>query len=104
MAEATSQEYIKSVKGPDEQINPRQGATASDTLSESKSLSEVFRETNRLIELGELQQARTYLEKFKDSNSFTAEERAQIARVHGMIESVITRNEQRLENENQSEK
>ena len=104
MAEAISQEYIKSVKGPDEHINPRQGATASETLSESKSLSEVFRETNRLIELGELQQARTYLEKFKDSNSFTAEERAQIARVHGMIDSVITRNEQGLENENQSEK
>ena len=64
----------------------------------------MFRETSRLIELGELQQAGAYLEKFKDSTSFTAEERAQIARVLGMIDSVITRNEQQPENDNQSDK
>lgn len=104
VAKATSQEYIKSAKDPEEQIYPKQGPTASGTLPESKSLSEVFRETSRLIELGELQQAGAYLGKFKDSRSFTAEERAQIVRVLGMIDSVINRNEQQLENNNQSDK
>jgi len=103
-AKATSQEYIKSAKGLDDQTDSDQGATGSGTLPESKNLSEVFREASRLIELGELQQAGAYLEKFKDSRSFTAEERAQIARVLGMIDSVITRNEQQLENNNQSDK
>jgi len=101
MADATSQEYIMSAKDPDGQIYPEQGAAASETLPKSRSLSEVFRETSRLIELGELQQAGAYLGKFKDSNSFTAEERAQIARVLGMIDSVITRNERQIENNKQ---
>jgi len=104
MVEATSKNNIEAVKDANEQIYSKQGATASGTLSESKNLSEVFRETSRLIELGELQQAGAYLEKFKDSNSFTTEERAQIARVLGMIDSVITRNERQLDNNNQSDK
>ena len=97
MAEATSQEYIKSAKDPDEQVYPRQESTAPETLPGSKSLSEVFQEASRLIELGELKKAGAYLEKFKDSTSFTAEQRGQIARVLGMINSVITRNERQLE-------
>lgn len=101
MTEATSQEYIKSAKGLNDQTYSEQEKTASETLPESKSLSEVFREASRLIELGELQQAGAYLEKFKDSNSFTAEEKAQIARVLGMIDSVITRDERQLENDKQ---
>jgi len=101
MAEATSQEYIKSAKGLKDQTYSEQEKTASETLPESKSLSEVFREASRLIELGELQQARAYLKKFKDSNSFTAEQRAQIARVLGMIDSVITSDERQLENDKQ---
>ena len=101
MTEATSQEYIKSAKGLNDQTYSEQEKTASETLPESKSLSEVFQEASRLIELGELQQAGAYLEKFKDSNSFTAEEKAQIARVLGMIDSVITRDERQLENDKQ---
>jgi len=93
MVEAESQSEFEAAKDPNEQIYLGQGATVSETLSESKSLSEVFRETSRLIELGELQQAGAYLGKFKDSNFFTAEERAQIARVLGMIDSVITGNQ-----------
>jgi len=100
-AAATSQEYMKPAKVPDEQVYPGQTATPPETLPESKSISEVFRETSRLVELGELQQAGAYLEKFKDSTSFTAEQRGQIARVLGMIDSVITRNQQQLENDKQ---
>lgn len=104
MVEATSQNNFEAAKDANKQIYSKQGATTSETLPESKSLSEVIRETSRLIELGKLQQAEAYLGKFKDSNSFTAEERAQIARVLRMIDSVITGNEQQLENNNQSDK
>ena len=89
MVEAKSQSKFEAAN---EKIYSKQGATASGTLPESGSLSEVFRETSRLIELRELQQAKAYLGKFKDSKSFTAEERAQIARVLGMIDSVLTGN------------
>jgi predicted CXXCH cytochrome family protein len=82
--EAAVQDHIPIANGQIEQK-----ATTSATLSQSRTLSEVFSETSRLIELGELEQARAYLEKFKDNNTFTAEERAQIVRVLGMINSVI---------------
>jgi len=104
MAEAKLQNNIEAAKDANEQIYSKQAATASETLLKSRSLSEVFREASRLIKLGELQQAGAYLGKFKDSNSFTAEERSQIARVLGMIDSVITGNERPLENDNKSDK
>jgi predicted CXXCH cytochrome family protein len=97
--ETVSQNNIQSVKEQYGQGDSEPRVTAPVTMPESKSLSEVFRETSRLIELGQLQQARAYLEKFKDSNSFTAEERGQIARVLEMINSVINREEQQLEND-----
>ena len=97
VAEATSQEYIKSTKGLDDQTYSEQGATASKTLPENKSLPEVFRETSRLIEQGKLQQAAVYLEKFKDDVAFTAEERGHIARVLGMINKVTNRGGQQPE-------
>ena len=96
-AEATSQEYFKPPKEQDEQVYAKQEPPAPAALPQSKSISEVFRETSRLVEMGKLQQAGEYLEKFKDSNSFTAEERAQIARVLGMINSVINKNQRQLE-------
>jgi predicted CXXCH cytochrome family protein len=104
MTDAASQDYIRAAKGLDEQSDSEQGTTAPATLPKSKSLSEVFRETSRLIELGELQQAGAYLEKFKDNNAFTAEERGQIARVLGMINSVITKTERQHENDEQQQK
>lgn len=97
-----SQDDLPKVKGPDEQRSPENKATTSAALPKSKSLSEVFRETSRLIELGQLQQAGAYLEKFKDGTSFTAEERAQIERILGMINSVINRSEQQIENDKQA--
>lgn len=101
VVETASQDYIKTANKQDDQTYSVQGATASETLPGSKSLSEVFRETSRLIEMGKLQQAGAYLEKFKDNIAFTAEERGQIARVLGMITSVITKDERQLENDKQ---
>jgi len=93
--EATAQDYTRVSKDQDEQIYREQGTTASAT--ENKSLSEVFRETSKLIEQGKLQQAGVYLEKFKDNVAFTAEERGHIARVLGMINEATTRSGQQIE-------
>lgn len=101
---ATSQENIQITKGSNEQIDSKIEAITPAPLHKSKSLSEVFRQTSRLIELGQLQQAHAYLEKFKDSNSYTAEERQQIARILGMIDSVINNKQQQPETDKQSDK
>jgi len=103
-AEAASQDNIRVAKEPYGQDDYEPGATASATLRKSKSLSEVFQETSKLIEQGKLQQARAYLEKFEDNVAFTDKEREQIVRVLGMIDSVITNKEQQLENDEQSDK
>ncbi len=48
---------------------------------ERKSLLQVFRTVSKLVEQGEIQKARAYLEKFKDSSAFTNEERKKIVEV-----------------------
>ncbi len=102
--EGAPQDNIRVAKEPYGQGDYEPGATASATLRKSKILSEVFRETSKLIEQGKLQQARAYLEKFEDNIAFTAKERQQIVRVLGMIDSVITNEEQQLKNDKQSDK
>ena len=101
---AAPQETIQVTKDPHEQGDSKPGAMAPAPVQKSKSLSEVFRETSRLIELGQLQQARAYLEKFKDSKTFTAEQRQQIARIIGMIDSVINNEKEQPEIDKQSDK
>jgi len=101
---AVPQKDIQVVEKPNEPSGYKPEATTSAPVQKSESLSEVFRETSRLIELGQLQQARTYLGKFKDSNSFTVEQHQQIARALGMIDSVINNKEQQLEIDKQYDK
>jgi predicted CXXCH cytochrome family protein len=98
------QDNIQVAKEPYEQSDYKPEATTSAPVQNNKSLSEVFQETSRLIELGKLQQARAYLEKFENSNSFTAEQRKQIIHVLEMIDSVITNKEQQIEIDKQSDK
>ena len=100
----TSQDYIRVAEEPNEQADSMTEAIVPAPVQKSESLSEVFRQTSRLIELGQLQQARAYLEKFKDSNTFTAEQRQQIARIIGMIDSVLTSEKQQPETDKQSDK
>jgi predicted CXXCH cytochrome family protein len=97
VAEATSQSHIKTSKDPGYQAYSEQQEKASEALPESKNLSEVFRETSRLIEQGKLKEAGVYLEKLKDNAVFTAEEREQIARILAMINKVISRRGQQPE-------
>lgn len=98
----SSQNDILIAKGQDEQSDSKQGTTSPETQTERNNLSEVFRETSRLIESGELEQARVYLVQFKDSTSFTAKEREQIARVLEMIDSVINTDEKKTEIDKQA--
>jgi predicted CXXCH cytochrome family protein len=98
------QDYIRVVEDPNEQADSKTESIVPAPLQKSESLSDVFRRTSRLIELGQMQQARAYLEKFKDSNSFTAEQRQQIARIIGMIDSVLTNEKQQVETDKQSDK
>lgn len=97
------QDHIQVAEEPNELVDFRTETMIPAPVHKSESLSEVFNETSRLIELGQLQQARTYLEKFKDSNSFTNKERQQIARILGMIDSVINNEKQQIEIDKQSD-
>ena len=102
MVEAVSQNNIRAPKEPLGQSDYAPGTTASATVHETKSLSEVFRETNKLIEQGKLQQAGAYLEKFKDNVAFTAEEQGQIVRILEMINKVTNRGEQHKKEQKKS--
>ena len=102
MVETSSQDYIRAPKEPHGQVDYEPKTTAPATVHESKSLSEVFRETSKLIEQGKLQQAKVYLEKFKDDVAFTTEEREQIARILEMIDKVTSRGEQHKKEQNKS--
>lgn len=64
---------------------------------ERKSLLQVFRTVSKLIEQGEIQKARAYLEKFKDSSAFTNEERKKIVQVLKLMDIAITTTEGELE-------
>jgi len=64
---------------------------------ERKSLLQVFRTVSKLVEQGEIQKARAYLEKFKDSSAFTIEERNKIVQVLKLMDIAITTTEGELE-------
>jgi len=102
--EASPQEYIQVMKEPYRQSGYEPSPTNRAIVHGSQMLSKVFRETSKLIEQGKLQQAREYLEKFRDNAALTTEERSQIEHVLVMIDSVITNKEQQLKNDKQSDK
>ncbi len=73
------------------------GKAVRTTELESKSLLQVFGTVSKLVKRGEMQKARAYLEKFKDSNAFTNEERRKIVQVLKLMDIVITTTEGELE-------
>ncbi len=60
------------------------------TGQERESLLQVFRTVSELIEQGEIQKARAYLEKFKDSSAFTNEEKRKIVQVLKLMDIAIS--------------
>ena len=66
---------------------------ADTSRQERKSLLQVFRTVIKLVEQGEIQKARAYLEKFKDSSAFTNEEMRKIVQVLKLMDIAITTTE-----------
>jgi len=64
---------------------------------ERKSLLQVFRTVSKLVEQDEIQKARAYLEKFKDSSAFTNEERREIVQLLKLMDIAITTTKGHLE-------
>jgi predicted CXXCH cytochrome family protein len=75
------QDHIQVAKEQNEKEFFDRAETTRTTRLERKSLLQVFRTVSKLVEQGEIQKARAYLEKFKDSNAFTDEERRKIVQV-----------------------
>jgi len=98
------QNSISTDKGQNEKAASEPAASASSAAPESKILSEVFLQVRKLIEQGELRKAGAYLEKYKDNNAFTAEERRLIERVRKMIDDVTTGTEQQFNKTKQRQK
>jgi predicted CXXCH cytochrome family protein len=100
-AHASSAKYL--LKGAASQTNDELdktkaiGKAVRTTKLESKSLLQVFGTVSKLVERGEMQKARAYLEKFKDSSAFTNEERRKIVQVLKLMDIAITTTEGELE-------
>jgi predicted CXXCH cytochrome family protein len=98
------QENIQVTEESKKQADTELEVKAPAPANGSKKLTELFQQTSRLIEQGQLHQAKAYLEKFKDSDSFTAEQKQQIKRIIGMIDSAINNEKQQAEKDKQSDK
>ncbi|MHC4556659.1 MAG: cytochrome c3 family protein [Planctomycetota bacterium] len=90
-------DYIQLVKKRDEKGLSEPAETTDTTVLESKSTFEVFQTVSILIEQGELQKAKAYLEEFKDNNALTDEEREKIEQVLKLMDTDTTKTEQHLE-------
>lgn len=63
---------------------------ATATELESNSMFQVFWTVSKLIEKGQVKEARAYLEKFKESNTFTNEEWIKIVQVLNLMDFAAT--------------
>ncbi|MHC4243525.1 MAG: cytochrome c3 family protein, partial [Planctomycetota bacterium] len=61
------------IKKPEEELHGLTDATGRTEL-ENNSMFQVFWTVSKLIEKGQIREARSYLEKFKESKTFTNEE------------------------------
>lgn len=66
------------------------GEAVLTTELESNSMFHVFWTVSKLIEKGQIKEARTYLEKFKESNTFTNEEWIKIVQVLNLMDFAAT--------------
>lgn len=95
-ADSAIQENTSFFDGQNEQPGSESAVSAPSSTPKSKILPEVLEQVKKYIEQGELRKAEIYLEKLKDNNTFTSEERKQIERVLKMIKDVTIGTEQQL--------
>ncbi len=79
-------------KKPEEQLHGLTEAALATEL-ESNSMFQLFWTVSKLIEKGEIKEARAYLEKFKESNAFTNEEWIKIIQVLNLMDFAASRTE-----------
>ncbi len=91
------QDHIQVAKEQNEKEFFDRAKTTRTTRLERKSLLQVFRTVIKLVEQGEIQKARAYLEKFKDSSAFTNEERRKIVQLLKLMDIAIRTIEGELE-------
>ena len=90
--EAVQSQILIGTKKPEEQLHGLTEAALAIEL-ESNSMFQLFWTVSKLIEKGEIKEARAYLEKFKESNAFTNEEWIKIIQVLNLMDFAARRTE-----------
>jgi predicted CXXCH cytochrome family protein len=85
------------IKKPEEELHGLTDATGRTEL-ENNSMFQVFWTVSKLIEKGQIREARSYLEKFKESKTFTNEEWIKIVQVLNLMDFAATRTKGYTEN------
>jgi len=86
MLDKAVQDYAQRAKVRDQNEPPQQDEATQTAAVESESLFQVFRKVSKLVEQGQLRQARAYLDRFKDNDAFTDQERKEIAEVLSLMD------------------
>jgi predicted CXXCH cytochrome family protein len=82
----TIEGYVQGARAQDRKKSPQRKETTPTAAFKSDSLFQVLWTVSKLIEQGELQKARAYLEEFKDNDAFTDQERGKIAEVLSLMD------------------
>jgi predicted CXXCH cytochrome family protein len=85
---AAMQDYVQRAKSQNENALLERAET---TQTESDSLFQIFLTASKLIEQGQLQEAKVYLEGFKNNNAFTDSQREKIAEVLALMDKVAAK-------------
>jgi len=89
VGEAVQSQNLVGLKKPEEELYGLTEAKRTTEL-ESNSMFQVFWTVSKLIEKGEIKEARTYLGKFKESNAFTNKEWIKIVQVLNLMDFAAT--------------
>ena len=92
VGETMQSQILIGPKKPEEELHGLTEAALAIEL-ESNSMFQVFWTVSKLIEKGEIKEARAYLEKFKESNAFTKEEWIKIVQVLNLMDFAASRTE-----------
>ncbi len=92
VGEALQSKILVGPKKPEEELHGLTEASLTTEL-ERNSMFQVFWTVSKLIERGQIKEARAYLEKFKESNAFTNEEWIKIVQVLNLMDFAASRTE-----------
>ncbi|MBC8472138.1 MAG: hypothetical protein H8D56_21980 [Planctomycetes bacterium] len=87
--ESAQSQILAGLKKPEEELYGATEAAGRRAL-EANSMFQVFWTVSKLIEKGQIKEARAYLEKFKASNTFTNEEWIKIVQILNLMDFAAT--------------